>query len=130
MTLTTGQSDLIGEIAGAAGRPAIGLPNGPVPEFSGTVSARWVIQASGGGQVGVGLDGATDAHPEIVVRVETPADGYAAANDASVNALCALFPVGSTVGSVTIDKAPQPKAPMPYAGVYSVPVIITGRMFF
>lgn len=130
MTITAGQQALISQIATAAGRPAIGLPNGPVPAFSSTVTARWVIQVSGGAQIGVGLDGATDAHPEIVVRVETPADSYATDNDASVDALCALFPVGSTVGSVTIDKAPQPRAPMPYAGVYSVPVIITGRMFF
>jgi hypothetical protein len=89
-----------------------------------------VIQVSGGAQNAMGLDGTTDAHPELVVRVETPADGFATDNDASVAALCALFPVGDRSTGVAIDKAPQPKAPVPYAGVYSVPVIITGRMFF
>ena len=137
MTITTGQQALINQIAAAPGRPTIGLPNGHVPEFSDTVTSRWVIQISGGSQVGIGLDGATDARPEIMVRVETPADALAISNDTSVIQLCSLFPVGALVyapGTVStgvkIDKAPQPKAPMPYAGVYSVPVIITGRMFF
>jgi hypothetical protein len=130
VTLTTGQQSLISQINSYASKPALGLPNGPVPAFSSSVTVRWVVQVAGGSQISAGLDARTDAHPEIVVRVETPADSYAGANDTSVADLCALFPVGSTVGTVQIDKAPQPKAPMPYDGVYSVPVIITGRVFF
>ena len=92
---------------------------------------RYVVQVSGGGQRTATISGATESRPEIVVKVETAADGYATSNDTLVAALVAMFPVNARFDGVTILDAPQPRPAMPVTdGVYSVPVIVRGYFPF
>ncbi|HBT01653.1 MAG TPA: hypothetical protein DEB47_17755 [Citreicella sp.] len=132
MSITEGHQALIRRIVTMSGAPNIVLPGGP-----GKALPRIVVQVSGGSQRTMGLSGATDSTPEITVRVETAQkdaqgrDAYATANDALVAALVARFAVGGTFDGVTIEDAPLPRPALPVTdGVYSVPVIIRGRLFF
>lgn len=124
MSITDGQRAMINRIVENAAVDVV-LPNGP-----GKSCPRFVVQEAGGAQSRVGVSIMTDADPEIVVRVETDTD-YATENNALVKALVALFRPSDEFDGVTILDAPLPRPPLPVIeGVYSVPVIIRGRMNF
>lgn len=125
MSLSTGQQALIRRIVTMDGAPNIRLPNGP-----GADLPRYVVQVSGGSQSGFGVDGSTEARPEIVVRVETISDTYATESDALVSALVDRFSPGDTFDGIEITSAPLPRAPIEGNGIYAVPVIISGRFIF
>ncbi|MGI3168397.1 hypothetical protein ACRARG_04545 [Pseudooceanicola sp. C21-150M6] len=125
MSITAGQAALIRRIVTMTDPPNIVLPNGP-----GKGLPRYVVQVSGGAQRTMGVNGSTEARPEIVVRVETGTD-YSTENDALVSALVARFAVGDLFDGVKITAAPSPRAALPVTdGVYSVPVVIRGNYHF
>jgi hypothetical protein len=125
MSISTGQQALIRRIVTMTTDANIVLPNGSTHNLP-----RYVVQSSGGSQRSLGASGLTEAFPEIVVRVETVADAYATQNDQLVAALVARFSVGDVFDGVEITEAPLPRAPLGMSEVYSVPVIIRGRMVF
>ena len=125
MSMTNGHQAIISRIVTMSGAPNVVLPNGP-----GKDCPRFVVQEAGGSQRTATVAGETDAYPEVIVRVETDT-AYATENNALVAALVARFAPGSRFDGVTILDAPLPRAPLPVTeGVYSVPVIIRGRISF
>jgi len=126
MSMTDGHQAIIARIVAQAGATGVALPNG-----AGVGLPRYVVQEAGGAQRTVTLSGLTDARAEVVVRVETAADGYATANNALVKALVQMFPPGLRFGAMTVLQAPDVRPPLPVTdGVYSVPVIVRAEFTF
>ncbi|KAF0675072.1 hypothetical protein [Profundibacterium mesophilum] len=124
MSITDGQEALIRHLLTMQGAPNIALPND-----GGAELPRYVVQASGGAQRTILVDGTTDAFPEIVVLVETAKGRGAGQNNDFVKLLVGHFAPNTKFEGIQIIEAPFARPPLT-GEVYSVPVVIRGRTFF
>lgn len=102
------------------------LPNGP-----GASLPRYVVQEAGGRERTLGLDGATEAFPEVLFLAETEAGVYSGGTSNLVRALVQVFRPGTRFEGCTVLVPPDVRPPLPVAdGVYSVPVYVSARIVF
>jgi hypothetical protein len=126
VSLASGHQAIISRIVAETSGTNIVLPNGP-----GKSLPRYVVMEAGGSQRPFGLDGRTEAFPEVVVRVETLADKYATQANTLCGDLVAMFPPGLLFSGMQVVRAPDIRPPLPVLdGVYSVPVVIQVRFVF
>jgi hypothetical protein len=90
-----------------------------------------VVQEAGGRQTRFGLDGKTEAYPEVLVRVETESGEYSTEASNMVRALVGVFPRGTRFGDYTVLDEPDVRPPLPVSdGVYAVPVYVSARVVY
>lgn len=126
MSYRAGHEAMIRRIVGMTNPPNIHVPDDA--ELVGL--PRYVIQQAGTTTRQIGFGTVTDARHVLNVRVETEADGFATMNMELVDKLIALFRPGDQFECIQIEQPPVIAPPIVGGGVYSVPVTITGRMFY
>lgn len=124
-TYTEAEYAIIRRIQQIPDRPGIVYPN----DGQKVPRPRWLVQVSSQTGTPTGVSGTTRATTEVVVQVEVD-EGSGDSGGASKQALIDAFPVGLRFDGLTVEQAPEPRAPLTGDGYHATPVIIRARHFF
>ena len=129
MSAAKAEQALINHVVTMASVAEVVVPQG---EMKGL--PRYVIRAAGAGTRTFDLSGTTEADVEIVVSVETDTGQYVTESNTLSDELETRFRPGTRIThggvTVTVLRPPETRPPIVGDGVYSVPVIIRGRVYY